>query len=418
MNRDIEQYILEYKSDPESVYHTWFLNNSERLKAFRTIKMGVNDVIKAIEARSFGNDFKGSPLEDVLAAICEQKQVFEGAAHAFYWKPKLRIPDIYEDEENQLAFGRFLRAVLQASEEKQVLTEIVKLDYHQIKGLGPAVANILYFLHPTLFPPFNTAILNGFNALLGRKMKLGSWPAYLEIRENLLDINKAHRSSLSKDLGAISGLLFEIGSGRLIVSGNAEAFLQEEDKKKEKGRHKRHLEVLSDYIEESEHTEMQLYLARLGQTFGYKVWIAQNDHQRQWHEDTLGRYSLPAFPELDLPKSISDTIVFIDVLWLNERNEIVSGFEVEKSTSIYSGILRLHDLSLSVGNASSKLYLICPDKREKEVRAQLLRPSLQRNQCGPISYIRFSDLRNECNAICKYGKSIEALDPISNVCIC
>lgn len=418
MNRDIEQRILEYKSDPESVYHTWFLNSTDRLKAFRTIKTGVNDVIKAIEARTFGNDFKGSPLEDVLAAICEQKQVFEGAAHAFYWKPKLRIPDIYENEENQLAFGRFLKAMLLASDEKQMLTEIVKLDEYQIKGLGPAVANILYFLHPTLFPPFNTAIVNGFNALLGRKMKLGSWPAYLEMREVVLEMNRTYRSALSKDLGAISGMLFEIGSGRLIVSGNAEAYLQEEEKKRDKGRHKRHLEVLSDHNEESEHTEMQLYLARLGKAFGYNVWIAQNDHQRQWHNEALGNYSLPVFPNLDLSKSVADTISFIDVLWLNERNEIVSGFEVEKSTSIYSGILRLHDLSLSIGDASSKLFLICPDKREKEVRAQLLRPSLQRNQCGPISYIRFSDLRADCNAICKYGKSIEALEPISNICTC
>jgi hypothetical protein len=37
----------------------------------------------------------------------EQKQVFEGAAHPFYWKPKLRIPDIYENEENKRTFGRF-----------------------------------------------------------------------------------------------------------------------------------------------------------------------------------------------------------------------------------------------------------------------------------------------------------------------
>lgn len=31
----IERAINEYKSDPESVYHTWFLNNEERLKALK-----------------------------------------------------------------------------------------------------------------------------------------------------------------------------------------------------------------------------------------------------------------------------------------------------------------------------------------------------------------------------------------------
>jgi hypothetical protein len=32
--------------------------------------------------------------------------IFKGADHAFMWKPKLRIPDIYESPDNQRAFGR------------------------------------------------------------------------------------------------------------------------------------------------------------------------------------------------------------------------------------------------------------------------------------------------------------------------
>ena len=42
----------------------------------------------------------------------------------------------------------------------------------KIRGLGPAVANILYFLEPTIFPPFNTAIVNGYNYLTGSKIQL------------------------------------------------------------------------------------------------------------------------------------------------------------------------------------------------------------------------------------------------------
>src|SRR5262245_17849020 len=86
-----------YKSDPESVYNTWFVGGEERMKAFRAIRRGVRDTVDSIAAGTFGNDFKGSPLEVVLKAITEQKQVFEGAAHPFFWKPKLRIPDIYEN---------------------------------------------------------------------------------------------------------------------------------------------------------------------------------------------------------------------------------------------------------------------------------------------------------------------------------
>src|SRR6185369_12574474 len=100
--------IERYRSDPESVYNTWFTNNQDRLKAFRSIRQGVSQVVEDIRAGRFGNDFKGSSLEVVHNCITEQKQVFEGAAHPFYWKPKLRIPDIYENEGNKAAFGQFL----------------------------------------------------------------------------------------------------------------------------------------------------------------------------------------------------------------------------------------------------------------------------------------------------------------------
>ena len=113
------------------------------MKAFRAIRRGVKDTVDAIAAGSFGNDFKGSPLELVLTAITEQKQVFQGAAHPFYWKPKLRIPDIYENQTNKQKFGAFLQTCLAATREDQVLAEMSRLGAAQIKGLGPAVARRL-----------------------------------------------------------------------------------------------------------------------------------------------------------------------------------------------------------------------------------------------------------------------------------
>ncbi|NOZ42387.1 MAG: hypothetical protein GXP02_04380, partial [Alphaproteobacteria bacterium] len=159
MNIALPEIIENYKSDKESVFNIWFINNDHRLKAFRSIRGGVQRVVTEIKSKSFGNDFKGSSLELVLNAITEQKQVFTGAAHAFYWKPKLRIPDIYENEENQQAFGQFLENCYHATTEAQIIKEIILLDERKIKGLGPAVANILYFLHPEIMLPSNTAIV-------------------------------------------------------------------------------------------------------------------------------------------------------------------------------------------------------------------------------------------------------------------
>lgn len=409
----VQSLIDLYKNDLESVYHTWFLHSSDRLKAFRSIRKGLLTVINEIEKETFGNDFKGSSLEIVVTAISEQKQVFEGAAHAFYWKPKLRIPDIYENNQNKKAFGRFLKACLETSKAEQVVEEIRKLDSQKIKGLGPASANILYFLHPTLFPPFNTAIVNGFNLLFNEKLKLGSWEVYLEMREKLLFENEQHRNHLSKDLGALAGLLFEIGSNRMIIEKNALDFLNKEKEKIEKAKTRRIKEVKEDENEENTHSEMQYHLARLGDSLGYKVWIARNDHKREWAGQKLGEYSVKNLNIFNFPPAVADTISLIDVLWLGQDEKVIAGFEVEKSTSIYSGILRLTDLSLSIHDDSCRFYLVAPDKREKEIKAQLLRPSIQSLDSQSISYLLFHDLRCDCDAMCKFGNDSTILNKIS-----
>lgn len=253
---NLSQIIQQYKTDTESVYNTWFMDNDQRLKSFRTIRRGILQVIEDIKNKTFPNDFKGSNLEFVLNCIAEQKQIFVGVAHPFYWKPKLRIPDIYENQMNKIAFGQFLENCINAKTQEQVLKEIVKIDGLKIKGLGPAVASILYFLHPTWFPPFNTAILNGFNYLFKDKKQLGSWTEYLKVREILIETNIKHKAELSNDLGAIAGLCFEIGAQKMLI-GNDEYLSEDERTKFEKNILKRQKEIQDEKLEENLHNEMQ-----------------------------------------------------------------------------------------------------------------------------------------------------------------
>ncbi len=409
--------IERYKADTESVYNTWFIGAEERLKAFRAIRLGVRDTIDSIAAGNFGNDFKGSPLEVVLAAITEQKQVFAGAAHPFYWKPKLRIPDIYENQTNKQRFGAFLQACLTSTREEQLLTEMSRLASPAIKGLGPSVANIVYFLHPTLVSPSNTAILNGFNILFGGKKKLGSWESYLAMREVIVRINAQPeiRNRLSKDLGAFGGLLFEIGSGRLLVSGNAEAVFQVERKKAEKAALRRHKQVVKDGQEASEHTQIQFHLINIGRALGYDVHVARNDRHLSCDGKSFAMLTIAELPPREWPREVLETVRLIDVIWLKpSTGEFVAAFEVEKSTSIYSGILRLEDLVRSIPACDCDLYLVAPDKREKEVMAQLRRPAF-RDDLADISlrFISFGNLRKHCDGLCKFGEDHTILRKIA-----
>ena len=92
------------------------------------------------------------------------------------------------------------------------------------------------------------------------------------------------------------------------------------------------------------HTEIQWLLLRLGSDMGFSIWVARNDKGRQFKGNSFS--DLPRLIS-SLPLQFDDatnrTIELIDVLWL-KGNAIVAAFEIESTTSIYSGLLRMADL--------------------------------------------------------------------------
>ena len=165
--------------------------------------------------------------------------------------------------------------------------------------------------------------------------------------------------------------------------------------------------------EEDLHTEMQFHLLKIGKALGYDPITASNDRSKSYGEINFSFISLDKFPQLNIAQDTLTTIQLIDVIWFEKgTNKVVCAFEVEKSTSIYSGILRLSDLAFSIPDNSSSLFIIIPDNREKDVVLQLTRPSIK-NSTVSIKYIVFSDLREHCDALCKFGDSHHILEKIA-----
>lgn len=413
-----EQQLLieQWKNDPAGTYRSWFLWE-ERLKNFRSIRRGLHAVVKEIRDDTFGSAYRGSSLETVVHSIAEQRQIFKGADHAFLWKPKLRIPDIYEDRGNQVAFATFLDTCLCCSTEDEVVEAVRLLDAHQIKGLGPACANLLYFLHPTLVPPNNTAIVKGFNAFFGANVKLGRWNEYLAMRERVLAFNAAHRKWLSNDLGAVAGFLFDIGSGRYTIgAASATAVDWQADlarvHEEAAAAHKARLAAVEN---DQSHTQIQGWLRDLGLALGYQVWVANNDKGRAYAGGRLDNGCLAALPESIRASPAHDTIALIDVLWLDAASgRIAMAFEVEHSTSIYSGIVRMLDLALGVpDHQGSTFFLVAPDAREADVRAQFARPAFSRVSELDVRYICYGELARHREAIARFGNGGKGVLAIS-----
>lgn len=416
MHDNLALLIDHWKADPRSSFNSWFLWE-ERLKNFRSIRRGIAQVVREIEAGTFGNVYRGSALETVVGSVAEQRQIFKGADHAFLWKPKLRIPDIYEHPENQKAFGRLLNACDCCDTADEVIEAIRRIDAVQIKGLGPAVANLLYFIHPTLLVPFNTAIVKGYNALTGSSVKLGRWDHYLSMREGAIRLNDAHRSQLSNDLGAIGGLLFDIGSGRVTPPPRSDdhigiaswaADLQKVREESAAVQKRWDAERESD----ATHTEIQGWLRDLGKSLGFAVWIAANDRGRPYLGAPLGEGCLA---QLHGDQGGLDSVRLIDVVWLDDASgQVIAAFEVEHSTSIYSGIVRMLDLALGAAiGTGSTMFLVAPDDRRDDVMRQLRRPAFSRVADLGIRYLSYSQLKEHRGAIARFGSGLKPMLDIS-----
>jgi hypothetical protein len=148
--------------------------------------------------------------------------------------------------------------------------------------------------------------------------------------------------------------------------------------------------------ESTAHTEIQWLLLKLGSDMGFNVWVARNDKGKEYNGKRFA--DLPNL-KTELPLQFDDatnkTIELIDVLWLRQ-NAIVSAFEIESTTSIYSGLLRMSDLIAMQPNLNIPLYLVAPDERREKVVTEVNRPTFSRlspRLSEICRYISFSELR-------------------------
>jgi len=158
--------------------------------------------------------------------------------------------------------------------------------------------------------------------------------------------------------------------------------------------------------EATEHTKIQYNLLKLGADMGFKLWVARNDRNRSYDGIAFGNMS-----EIveELPTQFNEvtnkTIELIDVLWL-KGNSIIAAFEIESTTSIYSGLLRMNDLVALQPNLNIKLYIVAPDNRRAKVEQEILRPTFTLQErpinedCG---FLAFSELMDKIDGIRKLG---------------
>ena len=142
--------------------------------------------------------------------------------------------------------------------------------------------------------------------------------------------------------------------------------------------------------ESRESIQFQAKVAWIGAEMQYDIWLPRGDKARvlehippRLHDKFLD----------ELPLNYNDdtlrTIQHIDVLWLKDR-AMARAFEIEHTTAIYSGLLRMADLLALQRNMKIRLHIVAPlDKRERVLR-EIGRPAFSllnlHKQCSYLSY--------------------------------
>jgi type II restriction enzyme len=245
------------------------------------------------------------------------------------------------------------------------------------------------------------------------------------MRVGVLELNARYRDLLSNDLGAVAGLLYDVGSGRYTAPPRTEddaaraAWAADLTRVREESA--KDARALADARESDRtHSEVQGWLRDLGRALGFSVWVAANDRARAYGSGTLADGCLEALPPTLAGAPGADAVRLIDVLWLERdasggvTGRVVAAFEVEHTTSIYSGIVRMLDLALGAPDAAvTHLFLVAPDDREGDVRAQLARPAFSRVSDLHVRFLPYGELERHRAEMARFGTGMKAVDAVA-----
>ena len=150
-----------------------------------------------------------------------------------------------------------------------------------------------------------------------------------------------------------------------------------------------------------ESIRMQAQVAQIGAEMGFHIWVPRNDKTRVLEHVPAGMHErfLDVLP-LNYDDTTLRTVEQIDVLWLKGRS-MARAFEVEHTTAIYSGLLRMADLLALQPNMNIQLHIVAPDDKRERVLREIRRPVFSLLDRGPLYEQRSFLSYDSINSICQ-----------------
>lgn len=211
---------------------------------------------------------------------------------------------------------------------------------YRLNGVGRAFASTaLFLLDHKEFAIWNGAVDGGLQSLgllptTQSGANLGE--RYIAIQSAMKDLQK--RCGF-EDLSLADEFVELIFHGKLLLPGTKEPPTTSPPP-----------ETPEPVVQEGEDTEQHLYmqycLVKIGLMKGHDVWVAANDRNKSYQGTSLASLTLGELPHFAGP-DVLNIAKMIDVIWFKKLSATpVCFFEIEHSTSVYSGLLRLNDVRI------------------------------------------------------------------------
>jgi len=145
------------------------------------------------------------------------------------------------------------------------------------------------------------------------------------------------------------------------------------------------IQIKSSPKSKLESTKIQSAISEIGVKLGFNIWVARDtksavlENIKEEHKEKF----IDTLP-LNYETATLKTIENIDVIWIKNRS-IIRAFEIEHTTSIYSGLLRMADLLALQPNMAIALHIIAPDEKREKVFKEINRPVFSLLESGSLS---------------------------------
>lgn len=149
------------------------------------------------------------------------------------------------------------------------------------------------------------------------------------------------------------------------------------------------------------HSQVQALLGAIGFAKSHDIWIPQMDRPgldcSLTNPYPLHKSLPPRF------RDVEPVLSEVDVVWMNRGGgDLVALFEVEHTTTIYSGLLRFNDVHLIAPELHPRFSIVANDARRSLYVRQVNRPSFQRSGLSEIcTFMEYENVLDWHNRITK-----------------